>query len=119
VSNLTPNLGSVVTNATIRKAIYSTYVVALVIAGGLQVAFANPELGGQPVWLTVALSVLAYLGIPVGGLALANTGTPPLVVNTIDAAVGQRALEIIASNPVVTDAAEAAVAKAVNQNRGI
>lgn len=74
MSNPTPNLASVIQSAAIRKAIYAIYVVALVITGALQVAFAQPGLGGQPVWLTVALSVLAYLGVPIGGLALANAG---------------------------------------------
>ncbi|RFA15823.1 hypothetical protein B7R22_05295 [Subtercola boreus] len=67
------NLGTIITSAAIRKGIYSTYVFALVLVGGVQVAFANPDLGGQPTWLTVTLSVLAYLGVPIGGLALANT----------------------------------------------
>jgi len=84
----TPNLGSVVTNATIRKSIYTAYVVALVIVGALQVAYAATE-GPTPDWLTIALAVLAYLGVPVGGLALANTGTPPAVVNNFVATDGK------------------------------
>ncbi|RFA14547.1 hypothetical protein B7R21_06270 [Subtercola boreus] len=67
------NLGTIVTNALARKTIYGTYVIALVLAGGAQVAFATPGLGGQPLWLTVTLNVLAYCGVPIGGLALANT----------------------------------------------
>jgi hypothetical protein len=51
-------------------------VIAIVLAGAAQVAYASVEsFGGQPDWLTATLSVLAYLGAPVGGLALANTTT--------------------------------------------
>lgn len=70
-----PDLGSIVTNGLARKTIYSAYVIALVVAGACQVAFATPGLGEQPLWLSVSLNVLAYLGIPVGGLAIANTVT--------------------------------------------
>lgn len=70
-----PDLGSIVTNGLARKTIYSSYVIALVVAGACQVAFATPGLGEQPLWLSVSLNVLAYLGIPVGGLAIANTVT--------------------------------------------
>ena len=67
-----PNLGSVITNARARKIIYALYLVGLVLAGAAQVGFAAAQLG-QPVWLVVTLAVLAYLGIPIGGLALVNT----------------------------------------------
>lgn len=70
----TPNLGVVITHPTARRIIYGAYVIALVAAGGLQVWFAALQLA-QPSALVGALAVLAYLGIPVGGLALANTGT--------------------------------------------
>jgi len=78
MSNISPNLGSVISNATIRKIIYTVYVVALVVVGAAQVGYAALQLG-TPDWLTVSLSVLAYLGVPVGGLALANTGTAAIV----------------------------------------
>lgn len=73
----TPNandLSKVITSALARKIIYSVYVIALVVAGALQVAYGALEVG-QPEALTVALSVLVYLGIPVGALAAVNT--PP------------------------------------------
>lgn len=66
------DLGVIVTSARARKLIYGAYVLLLLAAGGAQVGFSAAELG-QPVWLTSALAVLAYLGIPVGGLAAANT----------------------------------------------
>ena len=63
-----PNLGTVIPNAFARKLIYGTYVIALVLAGALQVWFIDPD----PQWLTQTVGVLTYLGIPVGTLALAN-----------------------------------------------
>lgn len=72
-----PNLGNIITSSTIRKAIYGIYGIGVVILGAAQVAFATaPELGGQPVWLTVSLAVAAYLGVPISALALANTPKP-------------------------------------------
>lgn len=68
----TPNLASVIESPTVRKWIYGAYVVAVVVVGAVQVAHAAIEVA-QPDWLTATLSVLAYLGVPVGGLALANT----------------------------------------------
>lgn len=68
------DLGVIVKNAKVRAGIYGTYVVALIVAGGAQVAFAALEFG-QPDILVAGLAVLAYLGIPVGTLAVANTGT--------------------------------------------
>lgn len=67
-----PNLGVVITNPTVRKVIYSTYIILLVVVGAVQVGFAAVQ-SGQPAWLIAALAVLAYLGVPVGGLALVNS----------------------------------------------
>lgn len=81
-----PNLGSIITASGIRKAIYGIYGILIIVIGAVQVAFAAvPAWGGQPDWLTAALAVGAYLGVPIAGLALANTppagtpesGTPP------------------------------------------
>lgn len=68
------NLGVIVKNAKARAYIYGAYVVAIIAAGATQVAFASIELG-QPDWLVASLAVLAYLGVPVGTLAVANTNT--------------------------------------------
>ena len=69
----TPNdLGVIVSSTGARKGIYGTYVLALVAAGATQVAYASLELSA-PSWLVASVAVLAYLGIPVGGLAAANT----------------------------------------------
>ncbi len=66
------DLGVIITSARARKAIYGSYVLALVGAGATQVAYASLELSA-PSWLVASVAVLAYLGIPVGGIAAANT----------------------------------------------
>lgn len=69
----TPNLGNVVENPTARKVIYGAYAVSAVVVGGIAAYF----LGIQtpiPEQVIGAQAVIAYLAIPVGGLALANTG---------------------------------------------
>lgn len=66
------DLGVIITSARLRKGIYGGYVLAVIAAGGTQIAYASLEIGA-PDWLTASLAVLAYLGIPVGGLAAANT----------------------------------------------
>lgn len=68
------NLGTVIESARVRKAIYGAYVLAIIVIGAIQVGFAAIS-AGQPEWLTVALAVTAYLGVPVGGLAVVNTST--------------------------------------------
>lgn len=67
------NLGTVITNPTVRKAAYGIFVILGVILGATQVGFAAIEGAGQPEWLTVALAVYAFLSVPVGSLALVNT----------------------------------------------
>jgi hypothetical protein len=71
----TPDLGRVVTNAFARKIIYGTYVLALTATGATQVWYAT--IGNQPDWLLGVVAVIGYLGVPVGGLALANTPSKP------------------------------------------
>ncbi|SFR76184.1 hypothetical protein SAMN05428970_2026 [Agromyces sp. CF514] len=66
------DLGVIVSSGRARKIIYGGYVLALVAAGGAQVAFADLGIAA-PAWLSASVAVLAYLGIPVGGLAAANT----------------------------------------------
>lgn len=67
------SLGTVITNPNVRKVIYGIYIVAGVILGAVQVAFASIAGAGQPDWLTVSLAVYAFLSVPVGSLALVNT----------------------------------------------
>lgn len=85
MSNTTPpNIGNIITSPTARKTIYGTYIILLVIAGAIQVAYVAIALG-QPTWLVAALAVLTYLGIPVGGLALANSPTlPPAITPDVN-----------------------------------
>jgi hypothetical protein len=66
------NLGNVVSNAVARRVIYGLYVVAAVVVGGIAAYFLGT---GHPLpeGIVGAQAVIAYLGIPVGGLALANT----------------------------------------------
>lgn len=74
------DLSKVISNAKARRAIYAVYVIGIVILGGIQVGFAAVDGLATPVWLTVALQVAAYLGIPVGALAAANTATAVAVL---------------------------------------
>jgi len=67
-----PSIGVIITSATIRKVVYSIYAVGAVLVGGaaayfLGIGHSIPEIvvGSQ--------AVVAYLAIPVGGLAVANT----------------------------------------------
>jgi hypothetical protein len=61
--------------STVRRIVYLAFALVSLIAGGLQVGYSAAELG-QPVWLTVTLAVLAYVGIAVGFLAAGNTPAP-------------------------------------------
>ena len=68
-----PNdLGRVITSDRVRQIIYTAYVVAVVLLGAVQAAYAGSE-AGAPVWLTIAQQVALYLGAPVAGLAVVNT----------------------------------------------
>lgn len=72
---LTPaNLGVVIQNPTARKWIYGAYAI-LAIAVGATVAGFLAVTTTLPTWLEVSQAVIAYLAIPVGGLAAVNTNT--------------------------------------------
>lgn len=58
----------------VRKPIYAIYAILGVLLGATQVAYAAAE-AGQPVWLTVALAVFAFVGTALGFTAAANTPT--------------------------------------------
>jgi hypothetical protein len=70
--NLGPSspLGVIITNPLARKIIYSAYVLAGLALGGIQ-AWYGADAG--PDWFPQALALYGYLGIPIGGLAIANT----------------------------------------------
>ena len=60
----------------VRSVVYAAYAVAAVGLGSVQVGYAAAD-AGQPVQLTVALAVLAYIGGAVGLTAASNpTPTP-------------------------------------------
>lgn len=70
----TPNLGTIIPNDTARKVVYGAYTIAAIVVGALAAYFLG--IGQQlPEIVVGAQAVVAYLGIPVGGLALANTTT--------------------------------------------
>lgn len=54
-----------------RSAAYVVYAIVGVILGTVQVGYASAQ-AGQPVWLTVAFPVFAYLGAGLGFTAKAN-----------------------------------------------
>lgn len=72
MSDTTPNLGNIITSPRKRKLIYGIYAAAAVVVGGVSAYFLST---GQPLpeGVVGAQGVVAYLGIPVGGLAIANT----------------------------------------------
>ena len=66
------SLGAIISNLAVRRFIYSTYVLALLVVGATQVALTSLSIT-NPDWLVATLAVLGYLGVPVAGLAVANT----------------------------------------------
>jgi hypothetical protein len=55
----------------IRQTAYVAYTVVALISGALQVAYSAGG-WGQPVWLTVGVAVLAFLGGALGFTAASN-----------------------------------------------
>jgi hypothetical protein len=97
------NLGVIITNNTVRRAVYGTYVIVVIGAGAAQVGYTALQVA-QPSWLTAGLAVLAYLGVPIGALALANTANPKKIVSTAAATTSDPALITAAAAPVASDA---------------
>ena len=54
-----------------RQTAYLVYTVVAVISGALQVAYSTGG-WGQPVWLTVGVAVLSFLGGALGFTAASN-----------------------------------------------
>lgn len=92
------NLGNVISNATARAVIYGAYVLGALVVGGVDVWFGDAD----PSWVPQAQAVVAYLAIPVGGLAAINSKIIPTKVIAPDAQV------IIAEEAVTPEAGEAA-----------
>lgn len=61
----------------IRSKVYAVYAVLGLVLGATQVGFAAAETG-QPVALTVALAVYAFVGGALGFVAQANTPNDPM-----------------------------------------
>lgn len=58
----------------VRGPVYTAYGIVGVAVGATQVGFASAN-AGQPTWLTVVLSVYAFLGGAIGYAAATNTPT--------------------------------------------
>ena len=58
-----------------RKRLYVTYAGTALVVGGTQAFYLAASID-QPLWLTGALGVLAYLAIPFGATAASNITTP-------------------------------------------
>jgi hypothetical protein len=71
-TTVTSELGVIISNKTARKLLYGIYVLLLLAAGAAHIAY-NSLSVADPSWLVAGTAVLTYLGIPVGGLAAANT----------------------------------------------
>jgi hypothetical protein len=74
MSTTPPNLGNVIPNDRARRIIYGVYAAVAFIVGGTAAYF----LGIQhpvPEIVVGAQAVVAYAGIAIGGLALANVPT--------------------------------------------
>ncbi len=95
------NLGNIVKNATARAVIYGAYVIAALVVGGIQVGFSAIE-AVQPDWVGAAQAVIAYLAIPVGGLAAINSSLVPTKVIAPEA-------EVIYAETATTDVDETPV----------
>lgn len=63
-------------NPGLRKKIYAVYAIIGLALGSVQVGYSAAE-AGQPVWLTVALAVFAYVGGAVGFAAQSNVDAKP------------------------------------------
>ena len=68
----TVNLNSVLPPRA-RRVIYCLYGILGVAVSATQVGYAAVPNGGQPIWLTVTVAVVAFLSAPVTALAVTNT----------------------------------------------
>ena len=67
-----PDLGVIVRNPKARRIVYGAYAGAAFIVGGVAAYFLG--IGEQlPTIVVGAQAVVAYAGIPIGALAVANT----------------------------------------------
>jgi hypothetical protein len=66
------DLGKVISSTVVRRVVYGTYVVLLLLAGALSAGLLSTGTALPP-WLVGVTAALTFLGAPVGTLALANT----------------------------------------------
>lgn len=71
---MSPTLDQIVPDGTSRRIIYRIFAGTGLVLGATQVGFASAQ-AGQPVWLTVALAVYAFLGAAGFTVSQANTPT--------------------------------------------
>lgn len=64
-------------NPRLRRTLYTAYALIGLALGSTQVAYSAAE-AGQPVWLTVALAVFAYVGTAFGFGARAKVDATPV-----------------------------------------
>jgi len=58
--------------AKARQTVYVVYGVIVIASGATQVGYSAVPGMAQPVWLTVTLAVVLYLGVPISALAATN-----------------------------------------------
>lgn len=88
------------TSAKARQGIYVAYSALGVALGGIQVAYSAAN-AGQPVWLTVALAVFAFLGTSLGITAASN-----ITKTTVPASSTSPAVKTAATAQDASDAAQ-------------
>lgn len=76
-------LENIIPNANVRKPIYQIFAAIGLLLGAIQVGFSTAEIG-QPVWLTVAMGVYAFLAGVGFTVSQANTVTPTATIEGID-----------------------------------
>lgn len=77
----------------LRKRLYLTYGLVVLVVGGVQVGLASSN-HSNPGWLTATLAVLAYAGAALGFTAGSNVTAPPAdpVDAVFDGAQGEKNL---------------------------
>jgi len=54
-----------------RQRVYAAYALIIVLLGATQVGYVTAKVD-QPVWLAIAVDVVAYLGVAIGAMAASN-----------------------------------------------
>jgi len=69
-------------NPKLHRKLYVAYALIGLILGSTQVGFSAAD-AGQPVWLTVALAVFAYVGVAFGFAAQSKVDAEPVTVTPL------------------------------------